>query len=208
MFGALITDGDGRWAERHYPLSFNLDFHSGDRINVNITRTTFERLQRDFQITPDVTLPEGNIYDYTRHEFRFNTASRRAFSGSASATLGSFYSGTRREIELGLNVRPRRGIVATLGSSFNRVELGEGNFSTKILRAVVDTQFNPFVSVSNNVQYDTVSRILGWQFRFRWILDPGNDIYVVWLSNWLDTGEALITQDRSAAAKLVYTHRF
>ncbi len=208
MFAALITDGDGRWAERNYPLQFNMDFHTGDRMNITVVRTTFERLQRDFRITPDVTLPTGNIYRYTRYEWGFNTAPRRSVSGSASATVGSFYSGTRREIEVGLNIRPRRGIVASLNSSFNRLELDEGNFSTKILRAVVDTQFNPFISISNNVQYDTLSRLLVWQFRFRWILDPGNDVYVVWLSNWLDTGEELINQDRSAAAKLVYTHRF
>ncbi len=207
-YAALITDGDGRWAERNYPVSFNLDFHSGDRLNLSITSTTYERLLRDFRITPEVTLPRGNVYEYTRYRFGFNTASRRAVAGNASATLGSFYSGTRREIALGLNVRPRRGVVASLSSSFNRIELDEGNFSTKVLRAVVDTQFNPFVSLSNNVQYDSLSRILGWQFRFRWILDPGNDIYVVWLNNWHDTGEELIIQDRSAAAKLVYTHRF
>ena len=207
-YAALITDGNGRWAERSFPIQFDMDFHSGDQINVNITPTTYERLQRDFRITPDVTLPEGNVYAYTRYSFGFTTATRRTVSGRATATLGSFYSGTRRELALGLNLRPRPGVAAEFSSSFNRVELEEGNFSTKVLRAVVDTQFNPFVSVSNNIQYDTASRILGWQFRFRWILEPGNDIYIVWLNNWLDTGEKLTTVDRSAAAKLVYTHRF
>jgi hypothetical protein len=208
VWAALITDGSGQWAERNYPINFNMDFHSGDRITANITRTSYERLQRDFRITPDVSLPEGNVYAYTRYRVGFETATRRAVSGEASLTVGSFYSGTRRDVELGLNLRPRRGIVATFGSSFNRVELDEGSFSTKVLRSVVDTQFSPFVSVSNNVQYDTVSRVLGWQLRFRWILEPGNDIYVVWVNNWLDTGETLQTMDRSAAAKLVYTHRF
>ncbi len=207
-WAALITDGTGRWAERNFPINFSMDFHTGDRMNFRIVRTTYERLQRDFRITPDVTLPEGNTYRYTRYQWGFNSASRRAVSASARAIVGSFYSGTRRELTLGVNVRPRRGVVAELTSSFNRVEIKEGNFSTKVLRAGVDTQFNPFISISNNVQYDTLSRVLGWQFRFRWIMDPGNDLYVVWLSNWLDTGEALITQDRSAAAKLVYTHRF
>ena len=207
-WAALITDGDGRWSERNFPFQFDLDFHSGDRINIDITLTTFERLQRDFRITPNVTLPRGNVYDYVRYEFGFTTASRRAISGRVTTTVGSFYSGTRREIALGLNLRPRPGVVAEISSSFNRVELDEGNFSTKILRAVVDTQFNPFISFSNNIQYDTVSRVLGWQARFRWILEPGNDIYFVWLNNWLDTGEALTTLNRSAATKLVYTHRF
>ena len=63
-------------------------------------------------------------------------------------------------------------------------------------------------SISNNIQYDSVSRVLGWQFRFRWIVKPGNDIYVVWLNNWLDSTTGLTTLDRSAAAKVVYTYRF
>jgi hypothetical protein len=124
-----------------------------------------------------------------------------------NTTLGSFYSGRRRDLSLGLNLRPRRGVLATFTSQFNRIELAEGRFSTKILRAVINTQFNPFVSVSNNVQYDSVSRALGWQARFRWIVKPGNDIYFVWLNNWLDAGERFTTLDRSAAAKVSYTVR-
>jgi hypothetical protein len=99
-------------------------------------------------------------------------------------------------------------MLATLSGDFNRVELAEGNFSTRLLRAIVNTQFSPLVSISNNVQYDSVSRILGWQSRFRWILKPGNDIYVVWLNNWVDSGDRLITFDRSAASKIIYTYRF
>ena len=63
-------------------------------------------------------------------------------------------------------------------------------------------------SISNSVQYDSVSRLLGWQFRFRWIVTPGNDVYFVSVSNWLDTGDRLMALDRSASTKLIYTHRF
>ena len=27
---------------------------------------------------------------------------------------------------------------------------------------------------------------MGWQSRFRWIMRPGNDLYVVYTHNWLD----------------------
>jgi hypothetical protein len=65
------------------------------------------------------------------------------------------------------------------------------------------------VYIVNNLQYDSVSRVLGWQARFRWILRPGNDLYLVYQHNWLDapvTGFG--TLDRRAATKLSYTHRF
>ena len=118
---SLITDGNGRWAERQNPLSLNVDFHSGDQVSININRTSYERLLRDFRITPAITLPEGSVYRYTRYRFGFNTASRRAIAGNVRVILGSFYTGTRRDIDLGLDLRPRRGLAAALSASFNRV---------------------------------------------------------------------------------------
>jgi hypothetical protein len=64
----------------------------------------------------------------------------------------------------------------------------------------------------NNLQYDTVSRLMGWQVRFRWIRRPGNDLYVVYAHNWnevLRAGERrFATLDNRLATKLVYTWRF
>lgn len=52
-----------------------------------------------------------------------------------------------------------------------------------------------------------MSRVLGWQSRFRWITKPGNDIYFVWMTNWIDTDDRLATLDRNGAVKLLYTYR-
>jgi hypothetical protein len=62
----------------------------------------------------------------------------------------------------------------------------------------------------NNVQYDTVSGVAGWQSRFRWIVRPGNDIYVVYTQNWVDDPllAQFATQDRRLSTKAVYTYRF
>ena len=64
----------------------------------------------------------------------------------------------------------------------------------------------------NNIQYDSVSRGLGWQARYRWIVRPGNDVFFVYTHNWvedrLDPGTRFSTLDRRGAAKVVYTRRF
>jgi hypothetical protein len=184
--------------------------HSGDEAFV-VIEPDYDRLTEDFRIRTGagtITLPRASEYRYTRYTFRVNTANRRAISGNASAIVGTFFSGTRRELSGTINLRPRRGLLATITGTFNRVELPEGRFSTRILRGIVNTQFSPFISLSQNVQYDSVSRLLGWQTRFRWIVRPGDDFYLVWLSNWIEAGDRLATLDRSAAAKLVYTYRF
>jgi hypothetical protein len=77
-----------------------------------------------------------------------------------------------------------------------------------VIRAGAQTQFSPWISLSNTVQYDTVSRVLGWQTRFRWILRPGNDLFFTYLQNWQDDFLALRTLDRQGSVKLSYTHRF
>jgi hypothetical protein len=211
LFGSrndLSTDMGNRWTERTFTVTLlNVNFHSGDDVSITAT-PSYEYLDRDFRVAPGITLPLGNEYQYTRYSFAFSTASQRTLSGNGAVTVGTFYSGHRRDLAAGFNLRPRPGILATLSSSFSRVELPEGSLSTKVLRAVINTQFGPLISVSNNLQYDSVSRILGWQARFRWILQPGNDIYFVWLNNWRDSGDSLTPLDRNATVKMTYTARF
>jgi hypothetical protein len=68
------------------------------------------------------------------------------------------------------------------------------------------------MALVNNVQYDTQSAVIGWQSRFRWIVRPGNDIYVVYTHNWrdepLDNTRRFQTLDQRAASKVIYTLRF
>ena len=69
---------------------------------------------------------------------------------------------------------------------------------------------SPFVTLVNNIQYDTQSAVLGWQSRFRWIVTPGNDVYVVYTHNWLDDPllSRFSTLDKRFASKILYTYRF
>jgi hypothetical protein len=207
-FPEVFYDWQNKLVERNVQLQLlDLDFHSGDSIGIRVT-PSYDHLQADFRIGGGITLPVGTEYNFTRYNYSFSTANQRKISGNANYTVGGFYSGTRRDISGSVNLRPRRGILATLTTTFNKVDLPQGHFSSKVMRAVINTQLNPFISISNNIQFDSVSRVLGWQYRFRWIVQPGNDIYVVWLNNWQDTGPQLTTLDRSAAVKAVYTYGF
>ena len=75
---------------------------------------------------------------------------------------------------------------------------------------IADTQFGPWIYLVNNIQFDSVSDVVGWQFRLRWILKPGNDLFVVYTQNWRDDAlmDRFVTQDQRGAAKFVYTYRF
>jgi hypothetical protein len=97
-----------------------------------------------------------------------------------------------------------------MNSEWNKVQLSEGAFATNVYRLVGEAQFSPFMSLVNNFQYDTQSYVLGWQSRFRWIIRPGNDLYIVYTHNWLDDTvlNRFTTLDRRVASKALYTYRF
>jgi len=202
-----LTDTSNALLGRAFRITLaEVALHSGDTVSVAVN-PIYERLERNFAIG-GVTLPVGNTYQYTRYTTNVSTASRRMLSANATVQTGTFYSGHRRDVTASVNLRPRRGVLATLTAQANRVDLPETRFTTRILRALVNTQFGPFVSLANNLQYDSVSGVLGWQVRFRWILTPGNDVYFVSLNNWIDAAGGYRALDRNTATKIVLTRRF
>ena len=87
------------------------------------------------------------------------------------------------------------------------LDLKDGRFITRVWSNDVNTQFNPFVSLVNRIQYDTVTRQLGWQARFHWIMTPGNDVFLVYSHNWIDQA-SFHTLDRKGSIKVVKTVLF
>jgi hypothetical protein len=168
------------------------------------------RLDSPFPISREITLPTGAQYDYTRYAIEGRTANRRVLAINGRYETGGFYSGTRSQTVAGLIVRARPGYILYLNGEWNQIDLVEGRFTTRLYRVIGETQFSPFIAWVNNFQFDTQSSVLGWQSRFRWIMKPGNDLYVVYTHNWLDDPliSRFATLDRRIASKVLYTHRF
>jgi hypothetical protein len=206
----LLVDEDNRWLTRDFNWQVaRVETHRQDSIGFNI-QPAYDRLEEDFEIAEGIILPAGEEYSVTRYRVSGNTANRRVISGRASYGWGGFFSGTRRETSVNVTMRPRPGIRVQMESEWNDVNLQEGEFATRIYRLISDTQFNPWIFVVANVQYDTVSAVLGWQTRFRWTLDPGNDVFFIYTHNWYEDPELdrFRTLDRRGAIKAVYTRRF
>lgn len=207
----IYTDTSNRLVTQEFDVTATrVEFHSGDNLEVSVV-PSYERLEDAFTISTGVTLPAGAEYRFTRFRVSGQTANKRIVSMQPRLEWGRFLSGHRRELGMGVGVRPRPGVTLNVNYEFNDIDLPEGSFQTKLYRVIADTQFSPFMYLVNNVQYDSVSRILGWQSRFRWILTPGNDIFFVYTHNWIDPAvpaARFTTLDRRAAAKAVYTKRF
>jgi hypothetical protein len=191
---------------RIFTAPFNILTESGEHLEWNYI-PEFEHLDAPFEIQPGVFVPPGS-YQWTAFRAEANSATKRPWVVDAAIWWGGFYDGTRRQVSLGLTLKPTIHVALAATMDRNDVQLGVGSFTTLVNSIRVDYNFSPDVSWVNLVQYDSESRIAGVQSRFRWILQPGNDLFVVLNRGWYRTleGTYLPNFDRGSL-KLQYTFR-
>lgn len=186
---------------------FQAFFHAGDMVEYG-WRWNREQLFEPWEIVEGVELPAG-AYSFGMHSVAVRTSEGRPVSASIEFGTGSFFSGTRRSFQGEVAFRKDEHLTASFQLERNWLSLREGDFNTSLVMFRLDYAVTPFVSLANFVQYDTESRNIGLQSRFRWILTPGNEFFVVlnhsWQEDLLDRFESAQTRFR---VKANYTFRF
>ena len=94
-----------------------------------------------------------------------------------------------------------------MGRDLGRRGLEEGEFFTQVFEVSADLNLSPKISWASLVQYDSESRILGFQSRFRWILKPGNDLFLVVNRGWEDVDDRFRSAFDRGTLKFQYTFR-
>ncbi|MDQ3536812.1 MAG: carbohydrate binding family 9 domain-containing protein [Bacteroidota bacterium] len=185
-----------------------LHFESGDRFNISVNRN-FEMLDFYFDIKRDqaIIIAPGN---YTNRSFTVDgsTAPFRRIVTNFYVTREGFWSGRRNNYGGGLTFRPLTGFNVHLNWDHSQIVLHEGAFDTHIFRLSADVDLTPWISWSNFAQYDNLTRLIGLNSRFRWIVRPGSDVFLVYNHNWINTLEQIISLESQATLKATYTHRF
>jgi hypothetical protein len=193
---------------RFFIAPFNVRTESGEHLEWNVI-PEFEHLDAPFEIYPGVIVPIGS-YQWHKYRTEANTATKRWWVIDFAYWWGGFYDGTRRQTGLGLTLKPSAHLSVALRLDRNDIALLEGRFYTQVMTARIDYNFTANVSWATLTQYDNESRIAGLQSRFRWILQPGNDLFLVLNRGWyrtLDDNRFEPSFDR-ASAKFQYTFRF
>jgi hypothetical protein len=162
------------------PLSFQTE--SGERFEFEVGPNR-DVLPYDFEVAEGVILPAGP-YDFTNYRLSFNTASHRFAILDAGYSFGRFYSGRLDERSLGLAVKIDGYANLSFRVDLVRGRLPQENFKENIYEFKADFFLSPDLGFMNYIQYDDISRRLGWNARLRWQITPGNDIYLVYNKNW------------------------
>jgi hypothetical protein len=181
--GEFYWDLQGKLETRQiFTAPLNLRTESGEHIEFNIIPNR-DVLPYDFEIAPGVVIPQGP-YNYLSYRAEFNSATFRPWTADVSWRFGEFYSGHYDDATIGFGYKYKGYIVLALETEIVRGRLPQGNFNENVYQLKADFFFSPDLGLMSYIQYDDVSNLLGANFRLRWQISPGNEIYLVYTKNW------------------------
>lgn len=185
-----------------------IEFESGEQFRATIQRD-FERLDFDFDILRDGTIiiPVDDYHNLTFNT-AFSTAGYRRVSAEMDITHQGFWTGIRNSYGLSATVRPYPGINLTGNWSRSDIRLPEKHFHTDVFRFRGNLDLTPNIAITNILQYDNVSDMLGLFSRFRWIITPGSDLFLVYSTNWVQLDNRFEPIETEGAIKISFNHRF
>ncbi|MFT7678778.1 MAG: hypothetical protein ACI8QC_002775 [Planctomycetota bacterium] len=189
-----------------------LTFASNDRLEYEIHHI-HETLDDGFELgnqnVPGPRVRPGE-FDMLRHFIEYEAATSRRVLGEVELEYGDYYGGTLRRLSVRPVIVPGRSFTFSGGYTDVEARLDTGTYHTQLISADFKVTAGPDLVWKNLLQYDTESKQLGFQTRMRWILTPGQDLFLVGLFGWEKAAHERSFQSESqeVAFKLTYTLRF
>ncbi len=168
---------------RVFTAPFNARTESGEHLEANAA-PQFEHLDAPFEIAEGVVIPPGD-YPFTRFRVEGQSSRHRPWRVGTTVWFGRFFTGTLLQVSSFVNLTTLRGhLQFELQAENDTGRLPEGDFTQRLWLLKTVYALTPDAILSSFVQYDTESRNLGTNTRFRWTFRPGNDLFVVWNHGW------------------------
>jgi hypothetical protein len=174
-----FTDADGRKVEsREQQGTFRIDFTSGDRTQVEASRT-YEATEAPFTLAKGVRVPAGG-YAYQQMQASYTFGTQRKVSGTASVTRGGFYDGTMTEVSWRSRVEFSPRFYAEPTVTMNRIDVPWGRGNSNLVSSRLTYTLSPRMFVSGLVQYQARTDSVATNARFRWEYRPGSELFIVY----------------------------
>jgi hypothetical protein len=183
----------------------------GDELMVAYQDLT-EGVADPFEISPGIVIPDG-LYAIESWGVQLSTAAHRKLVVRARLVDygdGRFFDGNRDDTFVELVWKPSPHFGTSVSYEYSDVDLPQGSFVTRLVRAGIDFVFSSKLSWVNLIQYDNVTETAGINMRLHFIPQPGRDFFFVVNHNLedLDRDDDFHTATADLTAKVSYTFRF
>ncbi len=203
-----VTDAtSGVLENRIFAANFDIEFHSSDQAGLDYTHD-YEFLPARFTISPGVVVPSGR-YTSDKVTGSYTLGQQRKVSGTATASWGTFYDGTRVETTYSGRIGFSSRFSLEPQITLNWVDLPFGSFNARLVSGRFVVTPTPRLSVAGLVQVNAVAHTLSSSVRLRWEYTPGSEMFLVY-SDGRDTASAtpIGLLNRSIAFKITRLLRF
>jgi hypothetical protein len=180
---------DNRW-------DFENNYSGSAALNVQ-----YEGLREPFRIYPGVIVPPGQ-YTSPYALLNASTDRRQWLSGSMSASLGGFLTGSQIALAPSVTIRDGARLNVAFRWSRNDIDLPQGAFVTNLANVRATYNFTTSHYVQALVQYNDRSRRWSSNVRFTWQQTATTGLYVVY--NDTEGFGGLGPIDRTFAIKYTY----
>ena len=187
----------GRWhIDNHWEFRSGFEIHTG----MNLVK---EGVLEVFEISEGINIEKGT-YDYNELQIMIMTNNSKAISFSSMNRIGGFFGGERINMTPAIKIRYRDHFTSEFSYNYNKVELTNGNFTTKLLRARLTYAISPKVYIQSLLQYNNQSD--QWSMNWRFILQQSaaTGLYIVYNQTQDYDGIPIIMNTKSFALKYSY----
>ncbi len=203
---SLTGDKDYNLTDRNLRLGYTVRFNNTSQLELNYN-STFQELRRDFNpVSPegDTVLLEGTDYNWRNVQLRYNTDNRKLLSADFGFSRGSYYTGTRTNIEAELNYRYQPFGFLSLTFNYNRIKLADPLPDAEffLVGPRIDFTFTDKLFLTTFVQYNNQADNVNLNTRFQWRFKPVSDLFLVYTDNYFP--ENFKVKSRAVVFKMSY----
>ncbi len=159
----------------------------------------FDRIEQTFTLVPGRTVAPG-AYAWREGTMKYTMAPGSRILGTVNATIGDFYSGSRRSVGGGVTWRVAPSLVIETTYQRSAVSLATGDFVANLAGMRMRYAWSTTLLGSAFVQYNTQTRAFSTNARLNWRWAPLSDVFLVYTDR-RDT-ESWAKNERSVALKV------
>jgi hypothetical protein len=178
----------------------------GDFLNVWVNDAA-ETYDFPFAIRPGIVVPTGE-HRWNSGQIQVGTSRSRRMDAVVRWRHGGFLTGQADDYQLAVGYRPSSQLQFNLNTSLRDIRLPQGDFQVRLVSAKAVYTFSPDVQVSVLGQYDNLSEQLGVNFRLKWIVQPGNEVFFIVNQGYDTSLDRFRPTQNETSMKAAWTFRF
>ena len=191
--------------DRRWELSVTPQLDSGDRVRLAVARQ-FQRLDRGFELTPGIGVPEGDYEDWV-FSASVTTSRNRPFSAQLEGGLEDFWDGDRWRLGGSLSFSSSH-ISVGVSYAHNDIEVPSGAFTTDLVGVRIDAAVNTRLFGNALIQYNSQTGAFDTNVRIDFIHRPDSDLFIVFNDRRSVQGGRWDPVSRALIVKLTYLYWF